>query len=86
LFQRIIDNVPRVIDKDFLWALSNMAQEVLISKLGLGSRDVEERARNFLEEDPDVVGRRQTLITSLRRLEDVCERLTAFSIGPSLRA
>ena len=69
-----------------MWTLALSIQEELLKKLGVGEGNVVERAKTYLEEDPDVVGKRTVLMTSLKRLEDVCEKLSTFGMTASFRS
>jgi len=79
-YMRIIDNLPRVIDHDFLCALNESILDALNKGLGVGDRDAIARAENFLKEEPDLVASREELTRKKERLEDIVERLDRFYV------
>ena len=76
--QRIIDNVPRIIDYDFLRAIAREIQGALIVGLGVGAESAAERARAYLAEDEGVTSQRAALEQKRMRLETVQNRLYNF--------
>ncbi|KAJ7590318.1 P-loop containing nucleoside triphosphate hydrolase protein [Mycena floridula] len=77
-YKRIIDNVPRVIDHDFLRKLAEELQGILTSKLGLDQEGASQKAATWLSEDPDIVETRKGLESTKARLEDVLQKLHRF--------
>ncbi|TCD67241.1 hypothetical protein EIP91_000370 [Steccherinum ochraceum] len=77
-YKRIIDNIPRIIDHDFLHAIMKELQERLISELGLGTDHATERAAGYLAEDEHVAMDRQLLQRKKERLEDVQKKFWGF--------
>jgi hypothetical protein len=69
--QRVIDNVPSLIDLKFTKAIPKDIQSFLIDKLGLGATDAAKRCANYLAEDPTMVARRDELMARKKRLENV---------------
>ncbi|EKM56257.1 uncharacterized protein PHACADRAFT_140877 [Phanerochaete carnosa HHB-10118-sp] len=79
-YKRIIDNVPRAIDYDFLRAIARELQGALITGLGLGEENATERARAYLAEDEGVTAQRAQLEQKRVRLEAVQHRLYNFGL------
>jgi hypothetical protein len=69
--QRVIDNVPSLIDLKFIKAIVKELQNFLISELGLGSAGAGDRCVKYLAEDPNVVARRGELVARKNRLESL---------------
>ncbi|KLO09761.1 hypothetical protein SCHPADRAFT_857550 [Schizopora paradoxa] len=78
-YKRIIDDLPRIIDFDFLCAFSQNIQQALIDGLGLGGEHSAQRAAAYLSEDPNTVIRRKDLETTKARLEGVLSKLFRFN-------
>ena len=76
--QRIIDDIPRIIDHDFLRTISKDLQRSLISGLALATDRASERARAYLAEDPQVKARRSYLTQKKDRLQAVLKELYKF--------
>ncbi|KLO07662.1 hypothetical protein SCHPADRAFT_945077 [Schizopora paradoxa] len=77
-YKRIIDNIPRIIDHDFLRALDANIYEELSKGLGVGQSDAYTRAESYLREDPDIAATREELTRKKERLEEIIERLDKF--------
>ncbi|KAJ7108734.1 P-loop containing nucleoside triphosphate hydrolase protein [Mycena epipterygia] len=80
-FQRVIDNVPALIDCKFLRAIAQTLQQDLISEFGLGSGNANAVCATFLAEDPRLVAKREDLIARRRRLETVQVQLHNFGLN-----
>ena len=78
--QRIIDDIPRIVDHDFVQALGKHLHETLVEGFGIGSENATERARIYLAEDPDDVARREELKAKEQRLEEVLKKLFNFGL------
>ena len=78
--QRIIDNVPRIIDHDFLRAISREIQGALVVGLRLGDDNANERAKAYLSEEENVTVTRAQLLDKRRLLEGVQTRLRVFGM------
>ena len=76
--QRVIDDVPCIVDHDFLHGFGKRIQGALIDGLGLDSEHAKERATIYLMEDPDIVSKREDLCAKKQMSEQVLERLFAF--------
>ena len=76
--QRIIDDVPRIVDHDFLQALGKHIQEALVEAFGVGTEKATEKAKMYLAEDPDDIARRDELTAKEHRLEEVLSKLFNF--------
>ncbi|TDL25543.1 hypothetical protein BD410DRAFT_717419 [Rickenella mellea] len=80
-YKRIIDNVPRAIDYDFLGSLKEEPlREVLTTKLGLASEIATQRASAYLSEDPNVAAEREELLQKKASLEEIIDRLFNFML------
>ncbi|EKM56235.1 uncharacterized protein PHACADRAFT_207519 [Phanerochaete carnosa HHB-10118-sp] len=84
-YKRIIDNIPRVVDHDFLRSIERELQPSLIAGLSLGTDQATERAGIYLAEDQQVTAERFQLLQKRDRLESVLSELYRFQItsGPS---
>ena len=76
--QRVIDDVPRIVDHDFLHGLGKQIQGALIDGVGLDGEQAKQRATMYLMEDPDIVSKREDLCAKKQTSEQVLERLFAF--------
>ncbi|CAL1705006.1 unnamed protein product [Somion occarium] len=77
-YKRIIDNLPRVIDLDFLRSIAKELQDSLIEGLSLAAGDATARAEGYLAEDPDVATRRASLARQRDMLEIVLQKIFLF--------
>ncbi|KAF7797716.1 hypothetical protein EIP86_008916 [Pleurotus ostreatoroseus] len=80
VYQRIIDNIPRIIDHDFLFAIGKDLQKSLIDGLSLGTEHATDRAKMYLAEDADVATQRQFLKQKKDRLDGVLKKLYDFGM------
>lgn len=78
--QRIIDNIPRIINHDFLGTISQEIQGALIKGLSLGTERGTERASMYLSEGEEVRVRRKELASKKQRLEGVLNALYQFGM------
>jgi hypothetical protein len=78
--QRVIDNVPSLIDLKFVKAITKELQNFLISELGLGTEHANDRCAKYLADDPNVVARRDELLARKNRLESVKMELQNFGL------
>ena len=78
--QRIIDNIPRIIDHDFLQAIGKMIQDCLIKNLNLVGEHSMDRAAIYLAEDDDVTEKRTQLKQKQERITAVLKRLFEFGV------
>ncbi|KAF8162470.1 P-loop containing nucleoside triphosphate hydrolase protein [Mycena galopus ATCC 62051] len=85
-FQRVIDNIPALIDAKFLRAIAQNLQQELISEFGLGSEDANTVCAALLVEDPIMVARREEWTARSRRLEDVQIQLHNFGLKRTAQA
>jgi hypothetical protein len=79
--QRIIDNIPRIIDHDFLQSIMKEMQKALIKGLDLAGESSSQTAAAYLAEDESVSVRRTELLQKKKRLKAVRDKLTRFSSG-----
>lgn len=79
-FQRVIDNVPCLIDTKFVRPLAASLQACLIRELKLGQAEGNAKCAEYLMEDPMVVSRRADLMQRRKMLERVQEDLLNFGM------
>ncbi|KAL5536401.1 hypothetical protein ACEPAF_223 [Sanghuangporus sanghuang] len=80
-YKRIIDNLPRLIDVDFLKGLRSGMNAALFSGLRLDKAD-KDTAKRYLSEDPDTTHRRHSLEVRRDRLQELVVRLNgSASLG-----
>ena len=77
--QRIIDNIPRLVDHDFLQRIADGMFEALNEGL-LASDDPPTRAAEYLEEDRTTAEKRATLIRKKELLIGVLDKLKGFGM------
>ncbi|KAJ7449129.1 P-loop containing nucleoside triphosphate hydrolase protein [Mycena galericulata] len=82
-FQRVIDNIPSLIDSKFIRAIAQSLQQDLISEFGMGGPNANAVCAAFLAEDPRLVAKREDLIARRRRLETVLVQLHNFGLNRS---
>ena len=78
--QRIIDNVPSLIDLKFLKAIRKELQGFLLPKLSIGAPDARDNCAKLLAEDPVMASRRDELTARKNRLESVQSELRMFGL------
>jgi hypothetical protein len=76
----VIDNIPSLIDLKFVKAITKELQPFLISELGLGTSHANDRCAKYLAENPNVVARRDELVSRKNRLESVKIELQNFGL------
>ncbi len=76
--QRIIDNITRVIDHNFLRSIGKELQSSLITGLSLATDQASEKAAIYLAEDEQVASQRVYLEQKKNRLDGVLKRLFNF--------
>lgn len=67
-YKRFVDNVPKVIDEQFVLGIARGLQDALASGLGLDSHDAHERCAKWLAEPPRVAEKREKLVARQKRL------------------
>ncbi|CAL1697633.1 unnamed protein product [Somion occarium] len=77
-YKRIIDNIPRIIDHDFLHSIGKKIQDMMIQDLSLGAEDATERAGRYLAEDDQVRAQRQVWLRKKERLTIIQNKLFNF--------
>ncbi|KAJ7223681.1 P-loop containing nucleoside triphosphate hydrolase protein [Mycena haematopus] len=85
-FQRVIDNIPGLIDAKFLRAIAQNLQQELISEFGLGSENANTVCAAFLVEDPRTVAKREEWMAKSRRIEAVQIQLHNFGLKRAAQA
>ncbi|KAK7693683.1 hypothetical protein QCA50_003253 [Cerrena zonata] len=73
-YKRVIDNLPRIIDLDFLRSIQNEIQGALIQGLELDTEHATQKARRYLAEDPDISVKRSELEEKKALLEKVIKK------------
>ncbi|KAL5513678.1 hypothetical protein ACEPAH_4077 [Sanghuangporus vaninii] len=77
-YKRIIDNLPRLIDVDFLKGLRSGMNAALFSGLRLDKAD-KDTAKRYLSEDPEITHRRHSLEDRRDRLQELVNRLNRLA-------
>ena len=78
--QRIVDNIPRVIDLEFLSPLAESIRSALLTDLGVISEGGLGRCKDYLNEAPIVVEQRTDLSTRRQRLGDAKAAIRKFKM------
>ncbi|KAH8091801.1 P-loop containing nucleoside triphosphate hydrolase protein [Cristinia sonorae] len=78
-FKRLIDNIPRIIDYDFLHAIMKEIQGRLIGELDIGGEGAKERAAAYFAEDEQVGIDRKSLKSRKESLDAVQRKLWNFA-------
>jgi Dynamin GTPase effector domain len=76
--QRVIDNIPRAIDLDFIRALGDQVQNALIDKLQIGLEEGRDRAASYVADDPRISLGRDELEGKTARLEQISAKLLSW--------
>ena len=76
--QRIIDNIPRIIDYDFVRSVAKEIRASLVERLHLVGDDAVEQATKYLAEDEQVSSQRHMFVQKKDRLDAVIKRLQTF--------
>jgi vacuolar protein sorting-associated protein 1 len=76
--QRIIDNVPHVIDKSLFWHISENIGTTIQQELGLVGADAMSKAQAYLAERPEVTAKRAELLDRKARIDRIARRLNEF--------
>ncbi|KAF8340724.1 P-loop containing nucleoside triphosphate hydrolase protein [Cantharellus anzutake] len=74
-YKRIIDLVPRIINIDFISELHIRLRAALEKELGVGTEAGIKLAAKLLEEEPDVLNKREELEAKQKRLREIQLRL-----------
>jgi hypothetical protein len=80
IFQRIIDNVPSIIDLKFVKAIAQDVQSYLIEKFEIGTVKGTEKCAFYLTEDKVVRRKREELLGQEKRLVEVQRKLEEFAM------
>lgn len=78
--QRVIDNIPRVIDHVFMRAVAKELHNALVLGLSLGTEKATERAGFYLAEDHQVKAERRHFSQKKERLEAALKELYKFQM------
>ncbi|KAG8913177.1 hypothetical protein FRC00_002894 [Tulasnella sp. 408] len=76
-YKRFSDNVPKQIDTDFVRGITKNLDVVLLSRMM--NNLTETRCREYLEEPPEIVGKRKELEARIKRLQAAKDRLLEFN-------
>ena len=76
--QRIIDNLPRLIDAEFIRPLANVMQDALITELDISSEKGRGRGEAFLAENAMTSSQREDLLQKRKRLATAREAIRRF--------
>ncbi|KIO22290.1 hypothetical protein M407DRAFT_216692, partial [Tulasnella calospora MUT 4182] len=76
-YKRFSDNVPKQIDTDFVRGITKNLDVVLLSRMM--NNLTEARCREYLEEPPEIVGKRKELEARIKRLQAAKDRLLEFN-------
>jgi len=68
-YKRFVDCVPMIVDYHLLKGFNRTIHDFLFKHLALGEEDARDVCAMYLEEEPDVVSRRTTLMSMLNRME-----------------
>ncbi|KAI9058588.1 hypothetical protein FKP32DRAFT_1761416 [Trametes sanguinea] len=79
-YKRVIDNVPLMIDHNYMYAFAAKLHQSLFEGLGLGADNVSARCRSYIAEDPSIVTSREELMSKKKRLENVQKALFNFGL------
>ncbi|EJC99589.1 uncharacterized protein FOMMEDRAFT_93581, partial [Fomitiporia mediterranea MF3/22] len=80
-YKRMMDDLPRAIDVDFLKGLQQSMHSALINGLWMGEVDSKEAASRLLSENPNIAARRASLEQVKERLEGICAKLNNFAMS-----
>jgi Dynamin GTPase effector domain len=78
-YKRFADNVPLAIDYELVRGLERDIQQALYAGLGINGQDGFRVCKELLQENPNVVGRREELTKKWERLNSASQAL--MSIG-----
>jgi len=68
-FKRFVDNIPMIIDYELLKGFDRTLTKAMFQGLQVAGRDAQERAMGYLQEDPNVIRRREALEQDLEKFE-----------------
>lgn len=79
-YKRIIDHVPRTIQRDLNQVFADGLKTEMLSKLKLDDPGTSGRLKELLEEDPERAAKRKRLVETRRRLESIISKLNKFVV------
>ncbi|KAH9917729.1 P-loop containing nucleoside triphosphate hydrolase protein [Fomitopsis serialis] len=79
-YKRIIDHVPRTIQRDLNQVFADGLKMEMLSKLKLDDPDTSERLKELLKEDPERAAERKRLMEIRGRLEIIISKLNKFVV------
>jgi hypothetical protein len=68
-FKRFVDNIPMIVDYELLKGLDRTLTNALFQGLQVAGQDAHERASRYLQENPNVIQRRDTLEQDLEKFK-----------------
>jgi hypothetical protein len=68
-FKRYVDNIPLIIDYELLKGFDRTLTNALFQGLQVAGREAQENASGYLQEDPNVIRRREALEQDLEKFE-----------------
>jgi hypothetical protein len=68
-FKRYVDNIPMIIDYELLKGFDRTLTNALFQGLQVAGREAQEHASGYLQEDPNVIRRREALEQDLEKFE-----------------
>ncbi|TCD67244.1 hypothetical protein EIP91_000373 [Steccherinum ochraceum] len=77
-YDRLVDNIPRIIDQDFLMAIMQELHDRLAEPVELDTENATKRAKAYLAEDEKLTLERNNLAMSKDRLDAVQRKLWSF--------
>lgn len=80
MIQRVIDNIPSMIDLKSVKAIANRLRPFLIASFQLAPQSTSRRCAEYLEEDKAIVSRKTELQAAEAGLEEVEKELFKFSL------
>jgi len=79
-YKRVIDNIPAVIDLQFVRAVAKELLPFLMKKFELGTANGAARCGMYLAEDESLVAKRDELTARKKRLDNVAAELYNFGL------
>jgi hypothetical protein len=68
-FKRFVDNIPMIIDYELLKGFDRTLTNALFQGLQVAGKEAHERATAYLQEDPNIIRRRETFEEDLKKFE-----------------
>jgi hypothetical protein len=68
-FKRFVDNIPMIVDYELLKGFDRTLANALFQGLQVAGEDAQQRASGYLQENPNIIQRRETLRRDLEKFE-----------------